>query len=209
VRADGFLAIWSDVPSKHETDYLHWLTREHAFERLAVPGFLRVRVYRALRRDVCRYFIHYRLAAPAVLASAAYLERLNAPTTWSRRIMPILSNFARAGGRVMAETGQGFGCVLAAIRLDEPPQDPHVDRLASIAASERIIAARLLETDLNRTSIATREKDMRAGDRSFAGLLLIEGLDEPAVSAAIDRHGLTPPGELYAETFSLCALGLA
>jgi hypothetical protein len=69
MRADGFLAIWSDVPSDRETDYLHWLTREHAFERLAVDGFLGVRVYRAVRRVICRYFIHYRLAAPAVLAS--------------------------------------------------------------------------------------------------------------------------------------------
>ena len=52
MKADGFLAIWSDVPPEQETDYLHWLTREHAIERLAVEGFLGVRVYRALRRDV-------------------------------------------------------------------------------------------------------------------------------------------------------------
>lgn len=201
VKADGFLAIWSDVPPEHETDYLHWLTREHAFERLSVAGFLGVRVYRALRRDVCRYFIHYGLAAPAVLASAAYLERLNAPTPWSQRIMPMLGNFARSGGRVAAEAGQGRGCVLAAIKLERLPKDD--SKLASIAGSDRIVAARLLETDLDRTSIATREKGMRAGDRIFAGLLLIEGLDELAVSTAADRHGLAPPGELFAEIFCL------
>ena len=122
MKGDGFLAIWSDVPSEHETDYLHWLTREHTSERLAVEGFLGVCVYRALRRDVCRYFIHYRLATPAVLASAAYLDRLNAPTPWSQRVMPILGNFARGGGRVLAETGQGHGCVLAAIKLDRCPR---------------------------------------------------------------------------------------
>jgi hypothetical protein len=203
VKADGFLAIWSDVPPEHETDYLHWLTREHTFERLAVSGFLGVRVYRALRRDVCRYFIHYGLAAPAVLASTAYLQRLNAPTPWSQRIMPILDNFARGGGRVVAEVGQGHGCLLAAIKLDQLPEAVHDDKLASIATSDRIIGARLLETDPDRTSIATREKGMRAGDRIFAGLVLIEGLDELAVSAAVDRHGFAPLGELYAEIFSL------
>jgi hypothetical protein len=61
----------------------------------------------------------------------------------------------------------------------------------------------LLETDLDRTSIATREKGMRAGDRTFAGLLLVEGLDAPAVSTAITRHGFDPPGELYAGVFQL------
>jgi hypothetical protein len=201
VKGDGFLAIWSDVPSEHETDYLHWLTREHAAERLSVDGFLGVRVYRALRRDVCRYFIHYRLAAPAVLASAAYLERLNAPTPWSQRIMPMLGNFARGGGRVVAETGQGHGGVLAAIRLERSPEDID-EKLAGIAAADRIVAARRLETDPDRTAIATREKDMRTGDRTFAGLLLIEGLDELAVSMAAVRHGLGAPGELYAEIFS-------
>ena len=58
----GFLAIWSDVTRERETDYLHWLTREHTSERLGVDGFLSVSVYRARRPDVCRYFIHYELA---------------------------------------------------------------------------------------------------------------------------------------------------
>jgi hypothetical protein len=144
-----------------------------------------------------------------VLASAAYLERLNAPTPWSQRIMPILGNFARGGGRLVAETGQGHGCALAAIRLDRPSDDIHGDKLANVAASDRIVAVRLLETDPDRTDIATREKGMRAGDRTFAGLLLIEGLDELSVSTAVDRHGLGAPGELYAEVFSLPGTGRA
>jgi hypothetical protein len=203
VKADGFLAIWSDVPAEHETDYLHWLTREHTCERLGVEGFLGVRVYRALRRDLCRYFIHYELTSSVVLSRAAYLERLNAPTPWSQRIMPTLGNFARGGGRVVTEAGKGHGYVLAAIKLDPLPEDIRDDRLASIATSDRIIAARLLETDLDRTSIATREKGLRAGDQVFAGLLLIEGLDELAVSAAAACHGLDPPSELYAQIFQL------
>ena len=37
---EGFLAIWSDISQENETDYLHWFSREHAIERLSVPGFL-------------------------------------------------------------------------------------------------------------------------------------------------------------------------
>jgi hypothetical protein len=38
---NGFLAIWSDVARGEETNYLHWLTREHTAERLGIPGVYR------------------------------------------------------------------------------------------------------------------------------------------------------------------------
>ncbi len=47
----GFLGIFNDVPAAAETDYLHWLTREHTQERLSVPGFLRVRVFRTEKEE--------------------------------------------------------------------------------------------------------------------------------------------------------------
>jgi hypothetical protein len=199
----GFLAIWSDVPPEIETDYLHWLTREHTHERLGVDGFLGVRVYRALRKDVRRYFIHYELASSDILSSASYLERLNAPTPWSQRIMPILGNFVRGGGTVVAEAGTARGCVLAVIKLQAQPHGFHRERLQSIAASDRIIAAQLLETDRQRTTIATREKSMRTQDDSFARLLLVEGLDELGVLNAIARNGIAFTDALYAQIFQL------
>ena len=100
-------AFWSSVERELETDYLHWMTREHAFERVSIPGFLGVRMFRARLDNERRYFILYRLADGQVVASAAYLARLNAPTAWSSRIMPNLQNFVRGGGRVTAESGGG------------------------------------------------------------------------------------------------------
>jgi len=76
--SDGFLAIWSDVEPEQETDYLHWLMREHTSERLGVDGFQLVRVYRSLQPGIRRYFIRYELRSPGVLGSEAYLARLNA-----------------------------------------------------------------------------------------------------------------------------------
>jgi hypothetical protein len=56
---------------------------------------------------------------------------------------------------------------------------------AELAAFDKIAAARVLLTDQAQTSIETREKGMRKNDESFAGLLLIEGLDEAAVRDAL------------------------
>ncbi len=215
MQGTGFLGIWSDIAAESETDYLHWLTREHTQERLGVPGFLGVRVFRAQRADICRYFILYKLESPAVLAGAPYLERLNSPTAWTQRIMPLIRNFVRGGGTAVANAGSGRGGIVMPLPLDATPAG-HADALLSdLVQGDRVSAARLFETDPAGTSIATREKVMRKGDRSFDSLLLIEGLDEPGVRSAQERlHRLDPalrvsavrPIESFAQVFALgCA----
>jgi hypothetical protein len=203
MRGAGVLAIGSDVRIEQETDYLHWLTREHTSERLDVDGFLRVRVYRSLETGVRRYFIHYALRSPEVLGSEAYLARLNAPTPWSQRIMPILGNFVRGGGRVVARAGIGEGATLAALKLDDLAPIAGPALVANVCNDDRIVAAELLETDRAQSSIQTREKGMRERDRSFAGLLLVEGLDEPSVATSIGRLGFSISGNVYAQIFQL------
>ncbi len=207
--ADGFLAIWSDVAPEIETDYLHWLTREHTQERLGVPGFLAVRVFRALGVEARRYFILYTLRDATVLGSEAYLARLNAPTPWSQRIMPQLKNFARGGGRKVAQSGSGHGGTIAALRFDAALAPDLQARAAALVTIDRVVAVRLYETDLARTAIRTNEKGMRIGDTSFAGLMLIEALDEAALRAAIDvlRPAVAAgePTTAYATIFALQA----
>ena len=166
-----------------------------------------MRVYRSLEANVRRYFIHYELESPDALGSAAYLARLNAPTLWSQRIMPILGNFVRGGGRVLARAGVGEGALLAAIRLEDlaPVAGPAL--VANIVTEDRIVAAELLETDQKQSSIPTHEKSLRELDRSFQGLLLIEGLDEPSVAAAASRLGFPAAQNLYEQVFQLLPNG--
>jgi hypothetical protein len=183
----AMLAIWSDVTQAQETDYLHWLLREHAAERVAIPGFEAVRVFRADLPQARRYLILYDIVAPSVLTSPAYLARLNAPTPWSRRIMPTLRNFARGGGWVRAVRGTGSGAHLLPLRLGQQPGGAE-PLLEALAAEERICAARLLEVDREGSEVSTSEKALRGGDGSFPGLLLIEAAGAAALRRAILRH---------------------
>jgi len=211
-QGSGFLAIWSDLSPEDETDWSHWITREHAAERLGVDGFLTCRIFRATGTLANRYFILYALRGAEVIGSDAYVARLNAPTPWSQRIMPRLRNFVRGGGRVAASAGSGQGGVLAALPLDAVPGAP--ERIvADLAAMDRIVAAHILVTDEAQTSIQTREKGMRKDDRSFAALLLVEGLAEAPVRDALWRLRSREPGDtegseqlsLYTIVFSLGA----
>lgn len=204
----GFLAIWSDIDAAAETDYLHWMTREHAIERVSIPGFLGMRMFRALQGDVRRYFILYELDTPEVVGSASYLARLNSPTPWSQRIMPQLQNFIRGGGSVAAASGAGRGGFVTAMPLEDIASLDGAELVTALARGERIASARLLATDHAQTAVPTREKGMRTGDRSFDALLMIEGLDGAAVkTAASNLVAQVPepnaPGPIYTTVFAL------
>lgn len=210
MRGDGFLAIWSDVERSNLTDYRHWLTREHTTERVTTDGFLGNRVFHAIRADIERFFILYELQAPEILDAPAYLARLNAPSPWSQRIMPQLGNFVRGGGVVTARAGRGEGSTIVALRLERLPGNPQ--RLADdIAALDGIAAVQIGATDIARTSVPTVEKGMRKDEGVFAGLLLIEALDEPSLRAAVRRAAELAPDvvgdvgdpEIYQGIFAL------
>lgn len=202
MQGNGFLAIWSDVSAAQETDYLHWLTREHTQERLGVQGFIAVRVFRALRKDVNRFLIVYELEDETALAGQPYLDRLNAPTPWSQRIMPVLGNFARGGGRRVASFGSGRGGVVAAVRC-AAGELPDAGLVETLVVQDRIAAAHLLETDAARTGIRTSEKGLRKDDGSFDGLLLVEGLDPSVLRAALAALSPGTDEALYAMVFAL------
>jgi hypothetical protein len=211
MRGAGFLAIWSDVEADHLIDYRHWLTREHTTERVTTEGFLGVRVFRAARADINRFFILYELESPEVLDGPAYLARLNAPTPWSQRTMPRLGNFVRGGGVMTARAGRGEGATIIALRIERLPENPQ--QLAdALVALDGIAAVQIGSTDLARTSVPTVEKGMRKDEGIFAGLLIIEALDEAALRGALrqaiqiapDLGGIGEP-EVYQGMFALDA----
>ena len=212
MRGVGFLAIWSDIAPKALTDYRHWLTREHTTERVTTKGFFACRVFRADRSDIDRFFILYELENPEVLDGPAYLARLNAPTPWSQRIMPQLGNFVRGGGIIAARAGRGEGSAIVALRIEHLPEPPR--RLAdAIVALDGIAAVQIGATDRARTSVPTVEKGMRQQEGVFAGLLIIEALDEASLRSALRRLAEIAPQivagvgepEIYRSIFALDA----
>src|SRR6478609_3972287 len=157
MRGAGFLAIWSDVFAGNLADFRHWLTREHTAERVTTKGFLGVRVFRAARADINRFFILYELESPEVLDGPAYLARLNAPTPWSQRTMPLLGNFIRGGGVMNARAGRGEGSTIVALRIERLPPNP-LQFADALVALDGVAAVQIGATDLARTSVPTVEK---------------------------------------------------
>jgi hypothetical protein len=186
----GFMAIWKSIDDADATDYLHWLTREHVFERVGVPGFRSGRVFRHTDPVPRRFFILYDLDNAGVLTSAPYLERLNNPTPWSQRAMQMMRDFTRGGGQVTADAGGGAGGWVALMRFetDWPAalQDQQGQSLAlALADLDGVARVRVLESVQQATALSTREKTFRAGgDQTYQGVLLLEGLEPERTWAA-------------------------
>jgi len=122
--------------------------------------------------------------------------------------MPQLQNFIRGGGSVAAASGAGLGGFVSAQAFQDIAALNGAALVTALAREERISSVRLLATDHAQTAIQTREKEMRTRDRSFNGLLLIEGLDEAAVkTAASNLAARVPrniaPAPIYTTIFAL------
>jgi hypothetical protein len=92
--APGLLFVMTDIPAEIEPEFNDWYDREHIPERLAVPGFAGARRYRAVE-GAPAYQALYDLESVAVLDTPAYKRLNEAPSEWSKRIVPRFRNAHR------------------------------------------------------------------------------------------------------------------
>lgn len=193
IKGTGLLAIWSTVDADFETDYLHWLTREHVVERVSVPGFRAGRVFRRRGSAPAEYMIMYEQDNVQVMSSAGYQARLNAPTPWTQRVMPKLQKFRRGGGTIIQQSGhaQAFAARLAVARFEDVlPQTLRGEEASGkwedISQIDRVVNMYAMEVATDGTQISTLEKSMRrGGEGAFSGILAVEALDDGALECAI------------------------
>lgn len=204
--ANGLLAIWSTVAVDFETDYLHWLTREHVFERVGIRGFRSGSVYRRRDSMPSEYVIMYELDDPSVMASAAYRTRLDNPTPWTQRVMPRLQAFRRGGGTLIAHAGRrdAIGSHLAVARFHEAQPKVVAHTLETIATLDRVTRARVMAVASDSTAISTREKSMRtSAEGTFSGIVAIDALDGKALAKALSTAAEIAPEYGTFETYEL------
>jgi hypothetical protein len=193
--SEAFLAIWHDIDPAMAAEWHRWHTEEHMPERVGIPGFLAGRRYMnpAVPRHAC--FTLYEGRDLSVFGSPAYLERLNAPTPWTRSMAPAFRNFMRGACRRVASAGQeqGYGGALLTIRL-EGTADPAPDQVGqglvdNIADCEGIVGAHLGVCVPEVTKADSNERALRSAteEEIFDGVLLVEAYD----AALLERSAAT------------------
>ena len=215
----ALLAFTHDVTAGNEVEWTEWHDREHVPERLAIPGFLRLRRYVALDPGR-RFFYFYETESEAVLQSPAYLERLADPTPWTKQCMQYVCNNTRTACRVAATLGRGVGGVAAVLEVGPAPGRADELRrwlvesaLPGALAQPGIVGAHLAEADAAATAVKVEEKKLLATpDALVRWLVIVEGVDRSAVAAAagepLGREALATRGAGGEVLAGLYQLGL-
>jgi hypothetical protein len=181
------LAMWWDMAAGMREDFEHWHSHEHFPERLALPGFERASRW-ADARGGEGFFVLYELADYGALVSPEYLARLNAPTEWSRRLMPHHRHMVRSPSRVLASRGAAIAGEVLTVRLS--PSDGASALQAWLEAGVQrwpalpgIAGAHLLQTDAPSLAPTTEQRIRGLADRTADWILLVQAYDAGALDA--------------------------
>lgn len=174
----GILAIWHDVIPDYTSKVLAWYNAEHHFERLAVPGFISVRRYHAVQGSPA-LFIRYETRNVGVLSSEEYLARLNNPTPWTLQSQPHFLNNSRTVCVRKSRVGQAEGGYAVTMRIDAQGNETASNDWSWKTVSDvlmnkdSVVGVELWEADRERSTIATREKQLRGGEDRYVGSVIV------------------------------------
>jgi len=187
----GAVCIWHDLLPEARDDFHQWHNREHMPERVGIPGFRRGRRYVAIA-GTPEYFNLYEADSAEVLGGQDYLNRLNAPTEWTRHVVPSFRNVSRSICRVVYTHGVGQGAFMLTLRFDVAQSDRsrvvkalRQRLLPPLCDNKGIAGVHLCLADESISKVETAEKKARADTTQVpTWIILIEGNSSADVQAA-------------------------
>ena len=200
------LAMWWDVSPEVRQELEHWHAHEHVAERLSIEGFLRSsRWTDSLGGE--GFFVMYELRDHAVLASAPYVARLNAPTPWSTKMMPLHRNMVRTQCEVVHSHGAVTARHVLTIRCCpiEGQQDKLNRQLGELGESASqlpgIVGLHVLRHQAPAMAATTEQKIRGNADRAADWIIVVSGYDLDA----LQRFGDEKLSNARLETFGAVA----
>ena len=177
----GFLAIWCEISADDLADYRAWITKEHIADRTFLPGWLGARFCIDVTNELAHFFL-YATEDKGVFSAEPYLNVLNNPSPWTRRIMPKFGPFDRALGEQLFKLGNGYGAYMMVSRIRDASiiNIPHVQaKLGKFIELPEVVSVRLMKLDRSATDIKSQEKTMRKSvEGDFHYLLVVEAISE-------------------------------
>jgi hypothetical protein len=173
----GILAVFNDCAAEGYDHFERWYVREHLQERVGVAGFRFGRRYELVSGGDRRFFAFYEVESPAVLASPAYVERLNDPTPWTKEAMrSAFRNMVRTVCDLRAAAGDLIGSHAVVLRADGAmaPTPAAGEVVRKMAGEPGIARVQLWTASTKQTPADTAEAKSRGKDQLAAGAFVVE-----------------------------------
>jgi hypothetical protein len=155
----GQLCIWTDVDPAFERDFNRWYDREHMQERLAIPGFVSARRFRAIGECPRPWLALYCTQSLEVFRSDAYRSAFANQTQWSLRNFARMRGTERRVGQLVTERGDGEGGALALFTAGPGTAIAEIDALLTdITGHDDVVRASVLQTDAGLSAPVTPDK---------------------------------------------------
>ena len=188
------MLLWFDIIPEQIVEHDDWHTREHFPERVGIPGFIRAQRWVGSAPGA-RYFVVYEVKDIDVLSSVPYLECLNSPTPWTKRIMPsyrgMIRGFCileRSHGSVLGTTGVTLRYTAVPDNEDRLRRWLDGDLIPDLMLRKGFASAFMLRSD--RAPEMTVEQRIRGRDTSVDRVLWCTGYSpELMASLAQDELG--------------------
>lgn len=202
LRGKGVLAIWNDIESTAEREFLNWHVHEHIPERVFLSGFLRGRRYAAIA--ACpKFFNFYETAEVTDLWSPAYRAELDRPSPWTTDVVRSFRNTTRVICDVSLTIGRGAGAFIESLRLETPLAADAFTRsmaetvLRPVSREAGIVGVHLLQGRPGIEMEETAEARLRGcRDGAVSWVALMEAVDAGVIEAL--RDGLLGESRLRA-----------
>ncbi len=191
------LVNWGGIVEEKEIEYNEWHSKEHMPERISLPGFLKgLRAVGIAGTNLNhKYFMMYEAERKEVFTSRKYLERLNNPTEWTKKILSNYLSPSRTICSVISSKSIGVGGYLSTIRFlsENIPNNHNVENLKSfvpkILKLNGITGIHIILGDTSYGQMNTEEKKYRSSqglnDQIVSQAVLIEGLNYHSLETAI------------------------
>ena len=193
----GLLLVMSDIPREMDQEYNQWYHEEHLEERLAIPGILSARRYRAVGSQP-NYMVMYKCETIYALASSHYRQVLDNPTERTRYILPRMQNMIRAACRETWSTGDAVGgsAIIVQCKAVEG-KEKNARRFIKEVLAERLrksasmVSMALWESDAEVTQASNSETARQGSPYHYADwVLLVESYDPARLSLAMQSEAL-------------------
>jgi hypothetical protein len=187
------LAMWWDVSPDVRQELEHWHAHEHVAERLSIEGFLRSSRWTDASGGE-GFFVMYELRDHAVLASAPYVARLNAPTPWSTKMMPMHRNMVRTQCEVVHSHGAVTARHVLTIRCSpiEGKQEKLNTKLGELGESSSqlpgIVGLHVLRHQAPAMAATTEQRIRDNADRAADWIIVVSGYDLEALQRFGDEE---------------------